>query len=136
MPDDETSTCPECREEISASATKCPHCQARISPGHGGTCPYCKEAVSPEATRCKHCRSDIGPEAEGPDVSRQEMLRAFPMGVGGFGGVSAPTTGRIHLPEFGENYDRNCVKDCMRDCPGSTDVHELECFRICTQACP
>lgn len=26
------------------------------------TCPYCREEIDAQATRCKHCRSDLPPE--------------------------------------------------------------------------
>lgn len=41
--------CPECRNEVSESATTCPHCGYRLlGREHLVTCPHCKAEVLPE----------------------------------------------------------------------------------------
>ncbi len=42
--------CPECENEVSDSATTCPHCGRRLlGREHLVTCPHCKAEVLPEA---------------------------------------------------------------------------------------
>ena len=58
----ETRECPFCKEEVQATARRCKHCLADISPmkpAHGGICPFCKEEINPDAIRCRHCKSDL-----------------------------------------------------------------------------
>jgi len=58
VPTKETTSCPYCKEEINAEASRCKHCGSTLpvtAPKHGGTCPYCKESIHIEAIKCKHC---------------------------------------------------------------------------------
>lgn len=68
MPDaeSETRTCPFCKEEVKATAVRCRHCLADITPTraeHGGVCPLCREEIKADAIRCKHCRATLVPDA-------------------------------------------------------------------------
>jgi hypothetical protein len=62
----ETRTCPFCKEEVKAAASRCKHCLADITPtrpDHGGVCPLCREEIKPDAIRCKHCKALLVPDA-------------------------------------------------------------------------
>src|SRR5215213_2859323 len=68
MPDaeSETRTCPFCKEEVKATAVRCRHCLADITPTrpeHGGVCPLCREEIKADAIRCKHCLATLVPVA-------------------------------------------------------------------------
>lgn len=59
---EETRTCPFCKEDIKSEAIKCKHCHSAVAPDHPdheGVCPYCKETINPEAIKCKHCQSSL-----------------------------------------------------------------------------
>lgn len=46
-----TKVCPNCGQEIAASAKKCRHCGEWLEK----QCPYCGEWINVNANKCKHC---------------------------------------------------------------------------------
>lgn len=122
----EDTTCPFCKEEVKADATKCKHCKSAIGadkPQHEGKCPYCKEDIKPEAVKCKHCQSmlvDGKGSAEGCDCETPKI--SFAEGFRGTSGGQAETLRQLVALRAGAGrlgggfgYAPICDWDCTFD---------------------
>jgi Double zinc ribbon len=80
----ETRSCPECKEEIHAEATRCPHCRSEVppEPTHGGTCPACRENINPRARVCKHCGEWVGQGMSGEARLGEALSWTMPLDTG------------------------------------------------------
>lgn len=123
-------TCPYCKEEIKADATKCKHCHAKLSekrPDHEGICPFCKEGINPEAIKCKHCKSNFAASTSCKCSSNEEgdiaKIQAQMASMGSINPAASSLTGRnfglVEIPPI----------DCKTHCFWGPDG--IVCYFFC-----
>lgn len=54
------TNCPECKGQVSTTASTCPHC-GRGTGSAWGACPECKGPITPEQDSCKGCGFPLRP---------------------------------------------------------------------------